>query len=150
VLANQIELDVIQNPYRNLGSAGLNGITASVYTGGTDLSDFSILNTPNASHIPNGGYGLPSAANQATQAGAQMPGQPREHPGRPLRRHRHQRPRHQPARRGAVRYRAQLRRIFLSGLQAGMRYENNKYTSSGSRNTSLGANTGNVTPACRW
>ena len=34
VVSNQIELDIVQNPYRNLGSAGLNGITASVFTGG--------------------------------------------------------------------------------------------------------------------
>jgi hypothetical protein len=28
--ANQIEFDIIQNPYRNLGAGGLNGITTSV------------------------------------------------------------------------------------------------------------------------
>ncbi|MFA6118081.1 MAG: TonB-dependent receptor [Sphingomonas sp.] len=148
VLANQIELDVIQNPYRNLGPAGLNGITASVFTGGSDLSNFNIrLNTPNASHIPNGGYTLPSAANQATQAGAPMPGQAANIQG---------------DRFGVTGTNglglndlnaAQLdieRTIegsFLTGIQAGLRFENNKFTSSGSRNTSLGANTGNVTPA---
>lgn len=147
VLANQIELDIIQNPYRNLGSAGLNGITASIFTGGTSLQDAKfILNTPNASHIPTGGYGLPSAANQATQAGAQMPGQVAGTQG---------------DRFGVTGTNGQswntldavqldLERKFdgfLSAVQAGMRYEYNSYTSTGSRNTSLGANTGNVTPA---
>jgi TonB-dependent receptor len=146
VLANQIELDIIQNPYRNLGAAGLNGITANVYTGGTDLSNFNIkLNTPNASHIPVGGYTLPSAANQATQAGAPMPGAPTV----------------QGDRFGVTGTNGQginelnaaqldIERSFkdslLSGLQVGLRYEQNKYTSSGSRNTSLGANTGSITP----
>ena len=77
VISNQIELDIVQNPYRNLGPAGLNGITASVFTGGNDLSDFDVtLNTPRAEHVPVGGYPLPPAANAATQAGAQMPGAP--------------------------------------------------------------------------
>lgn len=148
VLANQIELDIIQNPYRNLGSAGLNGITASIFTGGTSLQDAKfILNTPNASHIPTGGYPLPSAANQATQAGAQMPGQVAGTQG---------------DRFGVTGTNGQswnaldaiqldLERTFedsfLSAVQVGMRYERNEYTSIGSRNTSLGANTGNVTPA---
>nr|WP_299914159.1 TonB-dependent receptor [Sphingomonas bacterium] len=148
VLANQIELDIIENPYRNLGSAGLNGITASANTGGTDLSNFSILlNTPNTSHIPLGGYPLPSAANQATQAGAPMPGQAATIQG---------------DRFGVtgtnglglndlnaaqVDIERKFEGSFLSGIQAGARYENNKYSSTGSRNTSLGANTGNITPA---
>lgn len=148
VLANQIELDIIQNPYRNLGTAGLNGITASIFTGGTSLQDARfVLNTPNASHIPTGGYPLPSAANQATQAGAQMPGATAGTQG---------------DRFGVTGTNGQswnaldavqldLERSFegsfLSGLQAGLRYENNEYTSIGSRNTSLGANTGAVTPA---
>lgn len=148
VLANQIELDIIQNPYRNLGSAGLNGITASVYTGGTSLQNaVFLLNTPNASHIPNGGYPLPSAANQATQAGAQMPGAPVNTQG---------------DRFGVtgtngqswnaldavqLEFERTMEGSFLSAMQVGLRYENNRYTSSGSRNTSLGALTGNVTPA---
>ena len=148
VLANQIELDIIENPYRNLGTAGLNGITASVYTGGTSLQDaVFVLNTPNASHIPTGGYGLPSAASQATQAGAQMPGAPANTQG---------------DRFGVTGTNGQswntldaiqldfersFANSFLSGFQVGMRYENSEYTSTGSRNTSLGANTVNVTPA---
>ncbi|MBB4837113.1 TonB-dependent receptor [Sphingomonas kyeonggiensis] len=148
VLANQIELDIIQNPYRNLGTAGLNGITASIFTGGTSLQDAKfILNTPNASHIPTGGYPLPSAANQATQAGAQMPGATAGTQG---------------DRFGVTGTNGQswnaldaiqldfersFEGSFLSSVQAGLRYERNEYTSIGSRNTSLGANTGNVTPA---
>ncbi|MDB5709957.1 MAG: TonB-dependent receptor [Sphingomonas bacterium] len=147
VLANQIELDIIENPYRNLGTAGLNGITASVNTGGTDLSNYNILlNTPNTSHIPVGGYTLPSAANQATQAGAPMPGAPTV----------------QGDRFGvtgsngnginqldAAQFEIErsFTGSFLSGIEVGMRYEHNKYTSTGSRNTSLGALTGNITPA---
>jgi TonB-dependent receptor len=147
VLANQIELDVIQNPYRNLGSAGLNGITASIFTGGTSLADAEfLLNTRNASHIPTGGYGLPSAANQATQAGAQMPGAPANTQG---------------DRFGVtgtnghswnaldaiqLDFERAFQASFLSAVQAGLRYERNEYTSSGSRNTSLGSQTANVTP----
>jgi TonB-dependent receptor len=148
VLANQIELDIIQNPYRNLGAAGLNGITASIFTGGTSLQNAQfVLNTPNASHIPTGGYGLPSASNQATQAGAQMPGQAAGTQG---------------DRFGVTGTNGQSWNMldaiqldfersvpgsFLSAVQAGLRYEYNEYTSIGSRNTSLGANTGAVTPA---
>ncbi len=148
VLANQIELDIIENPYRNLGPAGLNGITASIFTGGTSLQDARfLLNTPNASHIPNGGYTIPSAANQATQASAQMPGQAAGIAG---------------DRFGVTGTNGQawnaldaiqldFERSFagslLSAVQVGMRYEHNRYTSSGSRNTSLGANTGAITPA---
>ena len=64
--ANQLEFDVIQNPYRNLGSAGLNGITASIFTGGTSLADAEfLLNTRNATHIPTGGYPLPHTGKSA-------------------------------------------------------------------------------------
>ncbi|MGH6616688.1 TonB-dependent receptor [Sphingomonas sp.] len=147
VLANQIELDIIQNPYRNLGSAGLNGITASVFTGGTDLSNFNIkLNTPNASHIPLGGYPLPSAANQATQAGAPMPGQAANIQGnrfgitgtngRGLNQ----------LNAGQIDIERSFEGSFLSAFAVGARYEQNKYTSTGSRNTSLGTNAGNITP----
>ena len=148
VLANQIEFDIIQNPYRNLGTAGLNGITASVYTGGTSLQNaVFVLNTPNASHIPTGGYPLASPANQATQAGAQMPGAPANTLG---------------DRFGVTGTNGQswnaldavqldiersFAGSFLSGFQVGMRYEHNEYSSIGSRNTSIGAVTANVTPA---
>ena len=147
VLANQIELDIIENPYRNLGSAGLNGITTSVYTGGANLDQFGILlNTPNTSHIPVGGYTLPSAATQATQAGAPMPGAPTV----------------QGDRFGATgtngdgineldaaqfEIERSFAGSFLSGIELGARFEHNKYISTGSRNTSLGALTGNITPA---
>lgn len=148
VVSNQIELDIVQNPYRNLGAAGLNGITASVFTGGTDLSDFSVLlNTPRATHVPVGGYPIPAAANAATQAGAQMPGAPAGTAA---------------DRFGATGTNGQSRNeldavqfeverlfddaSFLSGVETGVRYEHQKYTSSGTRNTSLGANTGAITP----
>jgi TonB-dependent receptor len=148
VLANQIEFDVIQNPYRNLGSAGLNGITASIFTGGTSLADAEfLLNTRNPTHIPTGGYPLPSAANQATQAGAQMPGAPANTQG---------------DRFGVtgtngrswnaldavqLDFERAFEGSFLSAVQGGLRYERNEYSSSGSRNTSLGSQTANVTPA---
>ncbi|HMI18836.1 MAG TPA: TonB-dependent receptor [Sphingomonas sp.] len=148
VLANQIELDAIENPYRNLGPAGLNGITTSVFTGGANLDQFeATLNTPNTSHIAAGGYGIPSAANQATQAGAQMPGQAAGVAGDKF---------------GATgtngdgknqlnAIQADVERFFtgsiLSGIQVGARYERDKYISTGSRNTSLGANTQNITAA---
>lgn len=149
VISNQIELDIVQNPYRNLGSAGLNGITASVFTGGKDLSNFEVsLNTPRAEHVPSGGYPLPPAANAATQAGAQMPGAPAGIAG---------------DRFGATGTNGESRTnldagqfdieqlfdesSFLSGIQAGVAYEHQKYTSSGSRNTALGANAGAITPA---
>jgi TonB-dependent receptor len=149
VVSNQIELDIVQNPYRNLGSAGLNGITTSVFTGGDDLSNFDVtLNTPRAEHVPAGGYPLPPAANAATQSGAQMPGAPAGTAG---------------DRFGATGTNGESRTIldagqfdverlfgedsFLSGIQVGAGYEHQKFTSSGSRNTALGANTGAITPA---
>jgi len=148
VLANQIELDIIENPYRNLGAAGLNGITATANTGGAELSNFSILlNTPNVTHIPVGGYTIPSAANQATQASAPMPGQAATVAGDKF---------------GvtgtnglgindlnAAQFDVEgsFKDSFLTGIQVGVRYEANKYVSTGSRNTSLGANTGAITPA---
>lgn len=148
VEANQIEFDIIENPYRNLGPAGLNGLTASVFTGGKDLSNFGIdLKTPNGSHIPNGGYTIPSAANQATQAGAPMPGQAATVAGDRFgvtgtngRSENH-----------LTAAQTDLERTiqgsFLSSLQVGGRYEKNRFTSSGSRNTSLGAQTQNINPS---
>ncbi|QDZ07893.1 TonB-dependent receptor [Sphingomonas panacisoli] len=149
VVSNQIELDIVQNPYRNLNAAGLNGITTSVYTGGTDLSGYTaVLNTPNASHIPVGGYPLPAPANAATQNGAQLPGTAAGTLG---------------DRFGATgtngmsenqldAFQIDLTRRFegnpfLSSLQIGFRYERLNYLSTGSRNTALGANTGAITQA---
>lgn len=148
VVSNQIELDIVQNPYRNLGAAGLNGITASVFTGGTDLAGYiADLYTPNASHVPVGGYPIPPAANAATQAGAQMPGAPANTAA---------------DRFGATGTNGQSRtdlnavqfdverlfaeESFLSGVQAGVAWEHSKFTSSGTRNTALGANTAAITP----
>ncbi len=149
VVSNQIELDIVQNPYRNLGAAGLNGITTSVFTGGTDLSGYTaVLNTPNASHIPVGGYPLPAPANAATQSGAQLPGTAAGTLG---------------DRFGATgtngssenqldAFQIDLERKFsgvpiLTSLQVGLRYERRNYISTGSRNTALGANTGAITQA---
>ncbi len=147
VVSNQIELDIVQNPYRNLGTAGLNGITASVFTGGRDLANYAVnLFTPNASHVPLGGYPIPATANAATQAGAQMPGAPAGTAA---------------DRFGVTGTNGQSRSdldaaqfdieryfeedSFLSGIQAGLRWEHQKFTSVGTRNTSLGANTAAVT-----
>jgi TonB-dependent receptor len=146
--ANQIELDIIENPYRNLGAGGLNGITTSVDLHGADLADYTaILNTPLATHLLAGGFGIPSAANQATQAGAQMPGAAAGVAGHKF---------------GVTgtngksnndldSFQIDAERSFadspfLTSLQFGGRAEHLKYASSGSRNTSLGAQTQNITP----
>ena len=146
-LSNQIELDIVQNPYRNLGAAGLNGITASVALGGTDLSNYTaVLNTPRATHIPLGGYTVPANANAATQAGAPMPGQAAT----------------VTADRFGVTgtngkadnkldsFQVDFERSFadhgfLTSILFGGRAEMAEFTSSGSRNTSLGSQTQNIT-----
>jgi TonB-dependent receptor len=148
-MANQIEFDIVQNPYRNLGAGGLNGITTSVNLGGTDLSNYSaILNTPRATHLPTGGFTIPATPNAATQAGAQMPGQAAN----------------VPADRFGVTgtngqadnkldslqldlERAFAETPFLTAVQFGGRIERGEFTSTGSRNTSLGAQAQNITPA---
>ncbi|UAL11945.1 TonB-dependent receptor [Caulobacter segnis] len=145
--ANQIELDVVQNPYRNLGSAGLNGITTSVNLGGSDLSNYTaILNTPHATHLPSGGFVIPATATAATQAGAVMPGQAATVAA---------------DRFGVTGTNGKADNVldafqldfdraldggFVTNLTFGGRAEHNKFTSSGSRNTALGANTQNITP----
>ena len=145
--ANQIELDVVQNPYRNLGVAGLNGITTSVSLGGTDLSNYTaVLNTPHATHLPTGGFLIPATPTAPTQAGAVMPGQAATVAA---------------DRFGVtgtngnadnvldsfqVDFDRTLDTSFFTNLQFGGRAEHNKFTSSGSRNTALGAMTQNITP----
>jgi TonB-dependent receptor len=145
--ANQIELDVVQNPYRNLGVGGLNGITTSVSLGGTDLSNYTaILNTPHATHLPTGGFVIPATPTAPTQAGAVMPGQAATVAA---------------DRFGVtgtngnadnaldsfqVDFDRTLDSSILTNLQFGGRAEHNKFTSSGSRNTALGALTQNITP----
>lgn len=147
VVANQLEVDLIQLPYRNRGSAGLNGNTVDVYTGGANLADFvTALDTPNASHVPAVGYQLLPSAVAPTQAGAQMPGQAAGIAG---------------ARLGitgtngradndlnAFQADAERELAFgpLTALRAGFRYERNRYASSGSRNTALGAGVQRVFP----
>ncbi|MDI7773918.1 TonB-dependent receptor [Asticcacaulis sp. EMRT-3] len=137
VLANQIELDVIENPYKN--STGGNGITADIFTGGNDLSNaVYTLNTPNASHVSPGGYPVASAANQATQAANALGDKfgstgTNGHADNYL---------------NALQFDGErffAGDHFLSGLQFGARYEQDKYESTGSRNTSLGALTENIT-----
>ncbi len=139
-VADQFEVDLVQLPYRNLGPAGLNGNTVSIYTGGTDLSRFvADLVTPNAAHVPGGGYTLLPSATAPTQAGAPMPGQPAGVAG---------------ARLGITGSNARADNHLealqadaeravalgpLTALRAGVRYERNSYRSSGSRNTALGA-----------
>lgn len=141
VLANQIEIDLIQNPARNLGPAGLNGIVARIDTGGSDLGGFvADLTTPNATHVPASGYTIPATARAPTQAGAQMPGQTAGVVGDRFgltgtNGH---------ARNALDAIQIDVERSFdgglLSTLRAGARFERNSYTSTGSRNTALGAN----------
>lgn len=146
--SDQIELDIVQNAYRNLGPAGLNGITASVFTGGADLSRFRInLNTPNASHIPLGGYTIPVAANSVTQVSAPMPGQLATVPGdrfgvtgtngQAL------------TKLDAVQFDLErtLTGSFLSLLTGGLRFESTAFESSGSRNSAMGINLAGLTPS---
>jgi len=145
--ANQIELDIVQNPYRNL--TGLNGIRAVVALNGSDLSNYSAqLTTPNASHIPLGGYPIPAAGSAATQAGAQMPGQVAGTPG---------------DRFGVTGTNGKAVNTldsaqfdaerffhndgFFTSLQFGLRKQVGEFTSTGSRNTSLGTNADKITPA---
>jgi TonB-dependent receptor len=146
-VANQIELDIVQNPYRNLGSAGLNGITAAVNLGGTDLANYTaLLNTPHATHLPTGGFTIPATATATTQAGAVMPGQAATVAA---------------DRFGITGTNGQaenelnavqldfdrtLDTSFFTNLVFGGRAEHTKYTSSGSRNSALGALTQNITP----
>lgn len=147
--AKQIEFDIVQNPYRNLGAGGLNGISTSVALGGTDLANYTAtLVTPHATHLATTPYNIPALASAATQAGAQMPGAAANTPadrfgitgtnGR--------------AKNDLDSAQLDLERTFedgrfLTGLQFGGRAESLKFTSSGSRNTSLGAQTQNITPA---
>jgi TonB-dependent receptor len=142
VLANQIELDIQESPGTNriLAPNGVqgNGITTSLYTGGTDLSGLQeTLNTPNAIHIDPNGYPVGSAANQATQAGdaagnkygvTGTNGQSKNELDA--------------VQVDAERYFADGH--FLSGLQVGGRFEHDKFVSIGSRNTSLGTLAGAI------
>ncbi|MBP2157934.1 MULTISPECIES: TonB-dependent receptor [Asticcacaulis] len=145
-LSNQIELDIVQNPFRN--QSGLNGITTSVDLGGDDLSNYTaVLNTPLATHIPTGGYGIPASATAPTQAGARMPGQAATVAG------------HRFGVTGtngmatnelnALQLDAERffkEDSFLTSVQFGLRFEHREFQSTGSRNTALGTNTQNITP----
>ena len=145
-VANQIELDVVQNPYRNLGPAGLNGIVATVDLGGSNLANYSAnLVTPHATHLPTSPFTIPSTPAAATQASAQMPGQAAGVAGDKF---------------GVTGTNGEADNVldafqldfdrtldsgFITNLQFGGRAEHNKFTSSGSRNTALGAQTQNIT-----
>lgn len=144
--SDQIELDIVQNAYRNLGPAGLNGITSSVFTGGDDLSRFRInLSSPNASHIPASGYTIPVTGNSVTQVGAVMPGQAATVAGdrfgvtgtngRAL------------SELDAVQFdlERKLNGAFLSSLTGGLRFEQTSFASTGSRNTAMGINMAGLT-----
>jgi len=145
--ANQIELDVVQNPYRNLGPAGLNGIKTSVDVGGSDLSNYTaVLTTPHATHLPTGGFTIPATATATTQAGAPMPGQAATVAGDKF---------GVTGTSGAAEneldsfqldFDRALDGSFITNLQFGGRAEHSKFTSSGSRNSALGAQTQNITP----
>jgi TonB-dependent receptor len=145
--ANQIELDVVQNPYRNLGPAGLNGIQTSVDVGGSDLSNYTaVLTTPRATHLPTGGFTIPATATATTQAGAPMPGQAATVAGDKF---------GVTGTSGAAEneldsfqldFDRALDGSFITNLQFGGRAEHSKFTSSGSRNSALGAQTQNITP----
>jgi len=147
VVANQIELDFIENPYRNLGPAGLNGITATTFDGGSELDQFKILlNTPNASHIPTGGYTIPTAPNQATQAGAVMPGQAATVAGDKMGVTGTNGTGTNELNAAQIDLERSFKGSFLKSIQVGGRYEANRYISTGSRNTAFGANTGAINP----
>lgn len=145
--ANQIELDIVQNPYRNLGPAGLNGIKTSVDVGGSDLSNYTaILTTPHATHLPTGGFTIPATATATTQAGAPMPGQAATVAGDKF---------GVTGTSGAAEneldsfqldFDRALDGSLLTNVQFGGRAEHNKFTSTGSRNSALGAQTQNITP----
>lgn len=146
-LANQIELDVVQNPYRNLGSAGLNGITTTVDLGGSDLANYhATLVTPHPTHLPTGGFGIPATPTAPTQAGAVMPGQAATVAGDKF---------GITGTNGQVDNRLDAFQVdfdrtldvsILTNLLFGGRAEHNKFISTGSRNTALGAQTQNITP----
>lgn len=146
-LANQIELDVVQNPYRNLGSAGLNGIVTTVDLGGSDLSNYhATLVTPHATHLPTGGFLIPSTPASATQAGAQMPGQATGIAGDKFGVTGTNGEAENVLNAAQLDFDRSLDSSFFTNLQFGGRAEHNKFTSSGSRNTALGALTQNITP----
>ena len=145
--ANQIELDIVENPYRNLGAAGLNGITTSVALGGSDLSNYTaVLNTPHATHLPTGGFVIPATAAAATQAGAVMPGQAATVAGDKFGVTGTNGNADNVLNAAQLDLERSLNTSFITALQFGGRAEHNKYTSTGSRNTALGAQTQNITP----
>jgi TonB-dependent receptor len=104
------------------------------------------LVTPHATHLPTGGFVIPAAPTAPTQAGAVMPGQASNIAGDKF---------------GITGTNGNADNVLdsfqldfdrtldgsiLTNLQFGGRAEHNKFTSTGSRNTALGALTQNITP----
>ena len=138
VTADQIELDVIENPYKaGTGLATTNGITTSIFTGGNNLNDaVYTLNTPNALHVDANGYPVATAASQATQA-ADALGNKFGATGSNGNANNFL---------NAVQADAErfLDKGFFTSIQFGVRYEQDRFVSTGSRNTAIGAQTQNI------
>ncbi len=138
VTANQIELDVIENPYKaGTGLTTTNGITTSVFTGGNNLDDaVYTLNTPNALHVSATGYPVATAASQATQA-ADALGNKFGATGS-----------NGEANNFLNAVQGDAERFFKGGfftsVQFGARYEQDRFVTTGSRNTAIGAQTQNI------
>jgi TonB-dependent receptor len=96
--ANQIEFDVVQNPYRNLGSAGLNGITTYGRPGRHGPGQLP-GHPGHAARHPPAGAGLPDPGHaDRADPGRRRDARPsRDRRGRQVRHHRHQRQRRQRA-----------------------------------------------------
>lgn len=138
VTANQIELDIIENPYK-AGTAltTTNGITATVFTGGNNLNDaVYTLNTPNALHIDPNGYPVATAASQATQA-ADALGNKFGVTGSNGEANNFL---------NAVQGDAErfLDKGIFTSIQFGARYEQDRFETNGTRNTAIGAQTQNI------
>ncbi len=136
-LANQIEIDIVQNNRaNNLG--GNNGINGTIFTGGTNLNDYQVvLNTPNASHIDPGPYSQSSSATQLTNSLNDRFGLTGTN-----------------GRANTSLNALQLdgerflgNNPFLSSVQFGARYESGTYASTGTRNTAQGTIASGVTSA---
>ncbi len=135
-LANQIEIDIVEQNY-SVANGSNNGVFGSLYTGGSDLQDFAItLNTPTTAHINPGPY------NQPTPTGpTQLVNGKNDRFGLTGTNGR--------SRNTLNAVQGDVERYFKDGffftsLQFGARYEEASYNSSGSRNTAVGTQNGNV------
>ena len=138
VTADQIELDIIENPYKaGTGLTTTNGITTTVFTGGNDLNNaVYTLNTPNALHVDANGYPVATAASQATQA-ADALGNKFGATGSNGNANNFL---------NAVQGDAErfLDKGFFTSIQFGVRYEQDRFVTTGTRNTAIGAQTQNI------